>query len=89
MMKELDYFGLELAVFGTRPWTEGAAFRPGPRMGSKRTECTTMLAEGRVVVFGGHSDENALDSTLLLDTQTMAFTAGSNLLARRYGCAAV
>ncbi|KAJ1456415.1 hypothetical protein M885DRAFT_616261 [Pelagophyceae sp. CCMP2097] len=36
LMQELDYFGLVTAVFGGRPWTDGAAFRPGPAMRSER-----------------------------------------------------
>jgi hypothetical protein len=31
MIKELDYFGLEVAVFGGRPWTDDAAFGRGRR----------------------------------------------------------
>jgi hypothetical protein len=41
------------------------------------------------VVFGGGSGGSALNTTLLLDVQTMAFTAGPNLLTGRFGCAAV
>jgi hypothetical protein len=89
MVKELDYFGLEVAVFGARPWTDEAAFRPGPGMDSVRDGSAAVSAGGRIVVFGGVSDETALNTTLLLDAQTMVFTAGPNLLTGRYGCAAV
>jgi hypothetical protein len=89
MVKELDYFGLETAVFGARLWTDLAAFRPGPAMGSARSDCASVSAGGRIVVFGGDSGATPLNTTLLLDAQTMAFTAGPNMLARRDGCAAV
>ncbi|KAJ1456444.1 hypothetical protein M885DRAFT_564088 [Pelagophyceae sp. CCMP2097] len=87
LVQELNYFGLATAVFGERPWTDDAAFRPGPAMGSVRSFCAAVSAGGRVVVFGGVSGRSALDSTLLLDTQTMTFTAGPNMLTERYGCA--
>jgi hypothetical protein len=31
MMKELDYFGLDAAVFGGRPWTDDATSDRGRR----------------------------------------------------------
>jgi hypothetical protein len=89
IMRELDFFGLVTAVFGAPPWTDLAAFRPGPEMGSARDACAAVSAGGRVVVVGGFVGVSALNTTLLLDTQTMAFTAGPNLLAKRQGCAAV
>eukprot|EP00628_Pelagophyceae_sp_CCMP2097_P034198 CAMPEP_0184284062 /NCGR_PEP_ID=MMETSP0977-20130417/65985_1 /TAXON_ID=483370 /ORGANISM="non described non described, Strain CCMP2097" /LENGTH=546 /DNA_ID=CAMNT_0026590073 /DNA_START=1 /DNA_END=1642 /DNA_ORIENTATION=+ len=89
MMKELDYFGLETAVFGVRPWTDDATFRPGPAMSSARAYCAASLVGGRVVVFGGTLGETSLNTMLLLDTQTMTFTAGPNMLTERYGCAIV
>ncbi|KAJ1451356.1 hypothetical protein M885DRAFT_570081 [Pelagophyceae sp. CCMP2097] len=87
--RELDYFGLVAAVFGARPWTDGATFRPGPAMGEGRAWCAAVAAGGRVVVFGGFSGKSALDSTELLDTQTMAFTGGPDMPTVRFGCAAV
>ncbi|KAJ1459197.1 hypothetical protein M885DRAFT_560954 [Pelagophyceae sp. CCMP2097] len=89
LMQELDYFGLEVAVFGLRPWTDGAAFRPGPAMGAERDYGADVAAGGRVVVFGGHADGSVLDSTEVLDTRTMAFTAGPDMLTARYGHAVV
>jgi hypothetical protein len=47
MAEELDYFGLEDAVFGVRPLL---AFRPGPDMGAGRSGCVAVAAGGRVVV---------------------------------------
>jgi hypothetical protein len=58
-------------------------------MGTGRLNCAAVSAGGRVVVVGGWSGGSALDTTLLLDAQTMAFTDGPNLLAKRRGCAAV
>jgi hypothetical protein len=43
-------------------------------------------AGGCVIVFGGCS---ALETTEVLDTQTMTFTAGPDMLTPRSGCAAV
>jgi hypothetical protein len=86
MVQELDYFGLEVAVFGERPWTDDATFRPGPEMSEVRSYCAAVLiAGGRVIVFGGSGN----DTTEVLDVQTMAFTAGPDMLMGRYGCAAV
>jgi hypothetical protein len=48
-----------------------------------------VAAGGRVVVFGGYAVGTALDSTELLDMQTMAFTTGPVMLTPRFGCAAV
>ena len=36
MMCDLDFFGLEEAVFGTRPWIEDATFALGPEMNEER-----------------------------------------------------
>mgnify|MGYP000485568412 CR=1 FL=1 len=59
----------------------------GPVMGERRPGCAAVSVGGRVVVFGGDSGWTALNTTLLLDTQTMA--AGPNMLTGRLGCAAV
>mmetsp|Transcript_23769 Transcript_23769/g.80219 ORF Transcript_23769/g.80219 Transcript_23769/m.80219 type:complete len:183 (-) Transcript_23769:9-557(-) len=86
MMKELDYFGLETAVFGARLWTDDAAFRPGPEMNEDRGCCCVVAAGGRVMVFGGEFGD---DTTEVLDTQTMTFTDGPDMLTARSGFAAV
>jgi len=89
--RELDYFGLLTTVFGARPWTDEATFRPGPAMRDRRSQCAVVSAGGRVLVFGqaallGNFTKN---TTELIDAQTMASTAGPNLLAHRPDCAAV
>jgi hypothetical protein len=89
IMRELDYFGLVTAVFGAPPWTDGAAFRPGPAMGSGGANCAAVSTGGRVVVVSGFMGWSPLNTTLFFDAQTMAFTAGPNLLAKRQGCTAV
>jgi hypothetical protein len=89
MAQELDYFGLEVAVFGGRPWTDDATFRPGPEMNSGRSGLTAVFAGGRVIVFGGQILWDVLNTTLLLETQTTAFTDGPDMISERTGCAAV
>jgi len=89
LAQELDYFGLLTAIFGARPWTDLAMFRPGPAMREGRSECAAVFAGNRVLVFGSDFFGYPLKSTAFLDAQTMAFTAGPNLLARRSGCPAV
>jgi len=86
MVQELDYFGLEAAVLGVRPWTDDAAFRPGPEMNEDRGCCCVVAAGGRVMVFGGEFGD---DTTEVLDTQTMEFSPGPRMLTRRLGFAAV
>mmetsp|Transcript_23768 Transcript_23768/g.80218 ORF Transcript_23768/g.80218 Transcript_23768/m.80218 type:complete len:182 (-) Transcript_23768:9-554(-) len=85
MMKELDYFGLETAVFGARLWTDDAAFRPGPEMMKGRGWFCAVAVAGFVFVFGGLAEE----TTEVLDTQTMTFTDGPDMLTARSGFAAV
>jgi len=87
MARELDYFGLKAAVFGARPWIDDATFRLGPEMRYERSFCAAVSAGGCVIVFGGGAFGGEM--TELLDTQTMALTAGPDLLSKRSGCAAV
>ncbi|KAJ1459202.1 hypothetical protein M885DRAFT_613725 [Pelagophyceae sp. CCMP2097] len=89
LVQELDYFGLEVAVFGLRPWTDGATFRPGPAMSAARVYCSAVAAGVRVIVFGGLLDRSASSTTEVLDMQTMAFAAGPDMLTARYCHAAV
>mmetsp|Transcript_15094 Transcript_15094/g.52539 ORF Transcript_15094/g.52539 Transcript_15094/m.52539 type:complete len:496 (-) Transcript_15094:19-1506(-) len=89
MVSELDYFGLESAVFGQRPWILDAVFQPGPEMGSSRSNCAAVFAGGRMVVFGGESGGPPSNTTDLLDAETMVFQPGPSLLVPRCGCAAV
>jgi hypothetical protein len=89
IMRELDFFGLVTAVFGVPPWTDLAAFRLGPEMGTGRSGCAVVVGGGRVVVVGGYVGGSALNTTLLFDAQTMAFTDGPNLLTGRENCAVV
>jgi hypothetical protein len=89
MIKELDYFGLEVAVFGARSWIDDAAFEPGPATREERYGCAAVCAGGRVVLFGGYSGFILFNTTEVLDAQTMVWTAGPTLLAQRTDCTAV
>jgi len=53
LVQELNYFGLETAVFGVRPWTDDATFQPGPLMSEPRSTCGAVVAGGRVILIGG------------------------------------
>ena len=86
MMCDLDFFGLESAVFGVSPWFEGATFTPGPEMNRRRYNCAAVKSGQRVVVFGGPGDGR---TTEVLDLNTNAFTEGPNMLHGRVGCAAI
>ena len=66
-MREVDYFGLEVAIFGEKKVLfriEDAEFRPGPEISVGRSGCAAAMARGRVVVFGGYSNgTGAFNST--------------------------
>ena len=53
MVHELDFFGLEAAVFGVAPWFEGAAFSRGPAMIAARSLCAVIQIGRRIFVLGG------------------------------------
>ena len=54
MLREINYFGLEIAIFGERSWIEDAAFTPGPKMNTERSFFGIALSGRKVVVFGGY-----------------------------------
>ncbi|KAJ1447691.1 hypothetical protein M885DRAFT_575557 [Pelagophyceae sp. CCMP2097] len=76
LAQELDYFGLLTAVFGARPWTDFAAFRPGPAMREGRSERlnTTEILDVRTMAF-------ALATTELLNIAMMESAPGPALRA--------
>jgi hypothetical protein len=70
------------------------AFSPGPTMRAARWCCVALPlggdSRGRCLVIGGSSTDNTrLDTTEVLDLETMEFTDGPAMLAGRLGCVAV
>ena len=88
---ELDYYGLDGAVF--RGWfsLERAPFMPGPEMDIQRVFCSAVVLPGgrEALVIGGEDEEGATQTTSVLDLGTMVFTAGPAMATARFGCAAV
>jgi len=89
MREELDYYGLESAVFPQVPFSvDVATFSPGPKMLSERFQFgAVVLPENRgVLVVGGHSEGEYLASTELLDLETEIFSPGPVMGTRRSYC---
>jgi len=89
MVQELDFFGLEAAVFGVAPWFEGAVFSRGPKMDMARYFCAAVQSGRRVFVFGGNDGSGSLSTTAVFDLGTMAFIKGPDMPSARSGCAAI
>jgi len=92
MRRELDYYGLESAVFPPVPFSVNlATFSPGPDMLSSRNGLVAVdLLDNRgVLVVGGHSGKKYLASTELFNLDTKVFSPGPSMQSRRWGCAAV
>ena len=71
--------------------TTEASFTAGPTMATTRFGCAAVRLDARrVLVVGGcdGGDKN-LDSTEILDFETMRFSAGPRMLSKRVYCAAV
>jgi len=86
MLHELDYYGLESAVFPTVPFSiDLAIFSPGPEMLLKRHGFgAVVLPESRgVLVVGGYNGRMSLASTELLDLDTQIFSPGPLLESSR------
>ena len=68
-------------------------FAPGPEMLSKRRGCSAVALEGnprRALIVGGRGPDCVnLNTTQVLDLDTMAFSRGPTMRAARRGCAAV
>mmetsp|Transcript_19456 Transcript_19456/g.65733 ORF Transcript_19456/g.65733 Transcript_19456/m.65733 type:complete len:392 (-) Transcript_19456:851-2026(-) len=79
MLQEIEYFGLQNAVFGSRPWTVSATFRAGPEMREGRSFFASVNAGNRVIVFGGSLDGSELFTTEVLDVETLQFSNGPDL----------
>ena len=92
---ELDYYGLNDAVF--RGWLslERALFVPGPKMGMARADCSAVVlpSDREALVIGGVGQRRLIETTAVLDLGTMVFTtepaAGTLRRSLRPGYAAV
>ncbi|KAJ1448670.1 hypothetical protein M885DRAFT_623227 [Pelagophyceae sp. CCMP2097] len=87
MERELEFYGLEDALFGPPSWTDAAVFRPGPDLVTGRFLTAAVKLRGKIYVFGGYSAEfkNLAEH---LDTETMVFRAGPRTDVERAGCCA-
>ena len=84
MVHELDFFGLEAAVFGVAPWFEGAAFSQGPEMSTTRDWFAAVQSGRRVFVFGGYnSGDGDLSTTSVIDVVSMVFTERPHMISMR------
>jgi hypothetical protein len=99
MIQELDYFGLEAAVFPPS-WFEAAVFSEGPELNEGRSKFATAQCGRRVFVLGGchperyDEDSDALDSDTtdsseVLNLDTLAFSQGPVMLEPRESCVAI
>ena len=89
---ELDYYGLDGAVFGGWFSLERASFVPGPVMGTVHAWCSAVVLPGdrQALVIGGYGEEDTERMTAVLDLGTMVFTTtGVAVGTPRNGCAAV
>jgi len=89
MVHELDFFGLEAAVFGVAPWFEGAAFSTGPEMNTVLHWCGAVHSGRRVFAFGGRGGSINFSLTAVLDLDSMVFTAGPDMLSARVALSAI
>jgi hypothetical protein len=67
-------------------------FTPGPEMLSVRRGCSAVALENprRALIVGGRDHGSVtLNTTEVLDLDTMAFSPGPTMRTARYGCAAV
>jgi hypothetical protein len=74
--------------------TTGASSTAGPTMATSRDGCAAVRLDARrVLVVGGSNNPTSLagslDTTEILDLETMRFSAGPRMLSRRTDCAAV
>jgi hypothetical protein len=70
------------------------AFKAGPTMATARLGCAAVRLDARRVLVVGGSDNRAspagsLDTTEILDLETMRFSAGPRMFSKRLHCAAV
>jgi hypothetical protein len=68
-----------------------ASFTAGPTMAAARQGCAAVRIDARrvLVVGGSVRAGSSLDTTEILDLETMRFSAGPTMLSKRFGCAAV
>ena len=61
--QELDFFGLEEAVFGGKPWVYEASFACGPELRGPRCWCAAASCGAEVFVLGGLGDQDEVTNT--------------------------
>jgi len=89
MRRELDYYGLEEAVFPPVTCSiQHAHFSPGPEMLSKRWLCGAVLlpCNKGVLVVGGHDGNKRVASTEVLNLETSTFSPGPSMRSGRSRC---
>jgi len=89
MEKELNYYGLQSAVFPQVPFSINLAkFSPGPEMLSKRMGFGAVVLPKKrgVLVVGGFSEGERLSSTELLDLKTGTFSLHPSMGSKRWYC---
>jgi hypothetical protein len=74
--------------------TTEASFTAGPTMATARQGCAAVRLDARRVLVVGGTDEynsyaRSLNTTEVLDLETMRFSAGPTMLSKRYECSAV
>jgi hypothetical protein len=66
------------------------AFMAGPTMATARQGCAAVRLDARrVLVVGGRDDKSPLNTTEILDLETMRFSAGPRMRSKRVYCTAV
>ena len=88
---ELEYYGLDDAVFRDRFSLERASFVSGSEMDLERSYCSVVALPGNqeALVIGGEDEEETAHTTTMLDFGTTVFTQGPAMATSRSGCAAV
>jgi len=95
MREELDYYGLESAVFPPVPYSiDLASFSPGPEMLSERYGFGAVVLpeqqEQGVLIAGGRSRRGEfLASTEIFDLNEETFSSGPPMKSKRMGCGTV
>eukprot|EP00588_Corethron_pennatum_P013930 CAMPEP_0194277166 /NCGR_PEP_ID=MMETSP0169-20130528/9556_1 /TAXON_ID=218684 /ORGANISM="Corethron pennatum, Strain L29A3" /LENGTH=487 /DNA_ID=CAMNT_0039021061 /DNA_START=40 /DNA_END=1503 /DNA_ORIENTATION=+ len=91
MREELEYYGLERAVFPPVSFSINVAiFSPGPEMLSERSGLGAVVLpenQGVLIIGGGDNDDN-LASTEILDLETERFSPGPSMESERWCCGA-
>lgn len=77
-------------VFNVTPTDGGMSVSAGPVMSTCRDGCAaSRIDDRRILVLGGYDGDGWLDSTEVLDLDTMSFAAGPRMATPRNFCTAV